>query len=205
MHLVGCSGWKGELKLPESLTYVGEYAFSDCTGLTGNLDLPEYIVTIEKSGFSETGLTGILRLPESLCEIGEYALGETFYYILEDDTKVKDIKLEEILPTLNTNDYSIRIEKNYKTLKDDDIVGSNSRIYIYDELNEWDICYIKAVVNGDVNGDGKIKIYDAFQILKDVLVPGKTLSEIDIQIRDFNGDGQVRIYDAFQFLKQAIM
>ena len=48
-------------------------------------------------------------------------------------------------------------------------------------------------------------MYDAFQILKDTIIPGVTLDEIDVKIRDYNEDGNVRMYDAFQFLKDSIL
>ena len=49
-------------------------------------------------------------------------------------------------------------------------------------------------------------MYDAFQILKDVIV-GKSFDSLDSIIRDHksSGDGIVRMYDAFQYLKDAIM
>ena len=96
---------------------------------------------------------------------------------------------------IKPGNYIISLLKDKETVKSQDVIVENNNMKLD----------LVIIVKGDVNGDGKIRIYDAFQILKDVLVPGNNLSEIDIQIRDFNGDGQVRIYDAFQFLKQAIL
>lgn len=61
------------------------------------------------------------------------------------------------------------------------------------------------VVSGDVTGNGYARMFDSFQILKDSIMPGVTLDEIDIKIRDYNSDGKVRMYDAFQFLKEAVV
>ena len=56
----------------------------------------------------------------------------------------------------------------------------------------------------DVNGDGKIKMYDAFSILRNVLFNTGTMSQIDILISDFDNDGKVKMQDAFSYLKQAL-
>ena len=61
------------------------------------------------------------------------------------------------------------------------------------------------IVNGDVNGDGNAMLYDAFQILKDTILPGKVLDDFDKLIRDSNNDGFIMLYDAFQFLKRSIL
>ncbi len=61
------------------------------------------------------------------------------------------------------------------------------------------------IVNGDVNGDGKAMLYDAFQILKDTILPGTVLDDFDKLIRDANNDGFIMLYDAFQFLKRSIL
>jgi hypothetical protein len=60
--------------LPESITTIGESAFSGCSGLTGNLILPDGLTTIESGAFSSCpGLTGNLILPDGLTTIGSYA------------------------------------------------------------------------------------------------------------------------------------
>ena len=61
-----------------------------------------------------------------------------------------------------------------------------------------------AIIPGDVNGDGKIKMYDAFSILRNVLFNTGTMSQIDILISDFDNDGKVKMQDAFSYLKQAL-
>ena len=48
-------------------------------------------------------------------------------------------------------------------------------------------------------------LYDAFQILKDTILPGKVLDDFDKLIRDSNNDGFIMLYDAFQFLKRSIL
>ncbi len=87
------------IKLPKTLTTIGEKAFSHCTGLTGNLTIPNSVIEIGERAFFYctgltsvtiqegvkmigqeafegcTGLTGNLTIPNSVIEIGE----EAFY------------------------------------------------------------------------------------------------------------------------------
>ncbi len=51
-----CSGLTGSLIIPNSVTYIGDYAFRDCSGFTGSLTSPNYEV------FSNYGNTLIVSL-----------------------------------------------------------------------------------------------------------------------------------------------
>ena len=71
-----CSGFTGELKLPESLTNIGSGAFYGCSGFIGELKLPESVTNIRLGAFNScSGFTGELKLPDSLTIIGENAFG----------------------------------------------------------------------------------------------------------------------------------
>ena len=66
-----------EITLPESLTTIGNSAFSDCDGLT-SITLPASVTTIGEKAFSDCdGLTSI-TLPESVTTIGDYAFSECY-------------------------------------------------------------------------------------------------------------------------------
>ena len=70
----GCSGLTGNLILPDGLTTIEGGAFSGCTGLTGNLILPDGVTTIEGWAFSGcSGFTGNLIIPGNVTTIGEMA------------------------------------------------------------------------------------------------------------------------------------
>ncbi|MGI0529458.1 leucine-rich repeat protein [Treponema socranskii] len=70
-----CTGLTGELKLPASLTEVGERAFYECKGLQGvDFSACTALTKIGEKAFEGcTSLTGELKLPASLTEIGERA------------------------------------------------------------------------------------------------------------------------------------
>ena len=60
---------------------------------------------------------------------------------------------------------------------------------------------------GDINKDGKVTLYDAFTILRKVIMMASEddLTEEEKYIMDFNGDKKVTSYDAFSFLRLVIM
>ena len=60
------------ITIPDSVTTIGNYAFSGCTGLT-NITIPDSVTTIGGSAFSGcVGLTSI-TIPDSVTTIGNYA------------------------------------------------------------------------------------------------------------------------------------
>ncbi len=95
----GCSGLKGELTIPNTVTTIGQgafrlcsgfdgtltlpngpefktipaNAFESCSGLTGELTIPNSVTTIGHSAFYECGFTGCLTLPSGISSIGDCA------------------------------------------------------------------------------------------------------------------------------------
>jgi len=68
-----CTGLT-DISLPNSVSIIGPEAFSGCTRLTGELILPASLTTIGTSAFQSCcGLTGGLVLPDMLATIGDYA------------------------------------------------------------------------------------------------------------------------------------
>lgn len=69
-----CSGFSGDLIIPNKVTSIGALAFSNCSGLNGNLVLSDSVINIgDYSFFSCSGFTGGLTLPDKLESIGEKA------------------------------------------------------------------------------------------------------------------------------------
>ena len=68
----GCESWAGVDNIPDSVQYIGPYAFAECKG--SRLVIPEGITRIEEFAFwgYEDGLTEIL-LPSTLTSIGSSA------------------------------------------------------------------------------------------------------------------------------------
>lgn len=123
---------------------------------------------------------------------------ETYYMIVngegeivEEPRKIEGVSLtqEEILPYHDGKIYWTSTEE-----------GGNKIV-----VNVLDITNPVTLLKGDVNRDGVVGLYDAFQILRTVILGDGDLSEGEQYIMDFNDDGEVGLYDAFQFLRQVIL
>ena len=74
MAFRGCTGFTGDLTIPNSVTTIGESVFCGCTGLSGNLTIPNSVTTIGEKAFSNCiGFTGNLTIPNSVTTIGNFA------------------------------------------------------------------------------------------------------------------------------------
>ena len=73
-----CSGLTS-VTIPNSVTSIGEYAFSGCSGLT-SVTIPESVTSIGSGAFYNcSGLTSV-TIPNSVTSIGEYAFIRTAWY-----------------------------------------------------------------------------------------------------------------------------
>lgn len=126
--------------------------------------------------------------------------------IFNRQTTIESIINSENFPILSDSTYSITVLDKDGNLKDNwtEFIGSKNTIIVSKDGETK--AEFKAVVQGDVTGNGILRMYDAFQLLKDVIV-GVNLDCLDCIIRDHasSGDRIVRMYDAFQYLKEAIL
>lgn len=68
-----CSGFSGDLIIPNSVTTIGSSAFWGCTGFTGVLQIGSSMTSIESETFSSCSGFSSLTLPNSITEIGSFA------------------------------------------------------------------------------------------------------------------------------------
>ena len=69
-----CTELKGSLTLSNSLKTIGDKAFYNCNSLNGSLTIPNTVTTIGISAFEKcTGFNGSLTIPHSVTTIGESA------------------------------------------------------------------------------------------------------------------------------------
>ena len=115
---------------------------------------------------------------------------------------------------INKNLVNITFKSITRNYSENDILPTNGTYYILgdDEEKEATMQYMATIITleqnllkGDVNQDGVVGLYDAFQILRTVILGDGDLSEDEQYIMDYNDDGEVGLYDAFQFLRQVIL
>lgn len=80
------SGCSASLTIPNSVISIGEYAFVGCTGLAkdGTITLPNSLTTIGQGAFSGVGLTSIF-IPSSVTSIGKDALSDDLSSVCIDE------------------------------------------------------------------------------------------------------------------------
>ncbi len=66
------------LNIPDSVEYIGEYAFANCQGKISNLSLSNNITSIEKSTFENSYIVANFKFPKNLVSIGNNAFSGTF-------------------------------------------------------------------------------------------------------------------------------
>ena len=68
-----CTGLTGSLIIPDSVTTIGDFTFSDC-GFTGSLTIPDSVISIGYAAFQGcSGFNSSLTIPNSVTTIGTYA------------------------------------------------------------------------------------------------------------------------------------
>ena len=67
-----CNNVTGELVIPNSVTYIGEYAFEECHSLT-SITIPEGITSIEQGTFAYCSSVETINLPSTIENIGYWA------------------------------------------------------------------------------------------------------------------------------------
>ena len=109
--LVQCPGAFAAYTIPNSVTSIGEYAFSHCTSLT-SVTIPNSVTSIGEHAFSYcTSLTSV-TIPDSVTSIGEYAFYDctslTDVYYAGSEAQWKAISI-----TSNGNDDLLNANIHY--------------------------------------------------------------------------------------------
>lgn len=88
------------VKLPDMLTTIGEYAFYQCYGLT-DITFPKSLITINRYGFAECDNLQRVVLPEGLMSLGEYAFYSCDYNM--------SLQLPSTLKVISSNAFNYNL------------------------------------------------------------------------------------------------
>ena len=75
----GCNGFYGDLRLPSKLKRMGVCAFSSCSGLTGSLTIPQGVIAIPSEAFNNCGFDGTLTLHDGIVNIANDAFANCHF------------------------------------------------------------------------------------------------------------------------------
>lgn len=190
------------ITLPDNLEDIGKLGFSNCRGLK-TIKLPDKLTDLGRFAFFNCiSLTEIV-IPEGVANIGDHT-----FFCCEN---LKSITIEN--PNCEIYDFQNTIcdkydDINRKYIYTGIIYGhENSTAQAYAEKYDIKFAVIGTEykgVNGDANGDGKLRASDAAFIAKalaEASVKGEKVTQEDYPNADFNGDGRITAADAAAIAK----
>lgn len=168
-----------EIELPNSLEYIGEYAFNNCANLQ-EVTIPNNKLEIKNRAFYNCPNLLDITIPENVTEIGEASFGYSSEKFNDNDTEAYEEKIEGV----KIQGYTGTVAETYALTNEFKFISLGD----------------KSVLLGDVNGDGKITIADATAIQKHLA----KLTELSVEQlinADTNSDGKITITDATRIQK----
>ena len=152
---LNCSGFTGNLTIPNSVTSIGSWAFYKCYGFNGNLTIPNSITSIGYQAFDEcSGFTGVEF--QSVPQIGSSTFNQvncSKTVVLSDDSYVYTGE-NPYFPEVQSATYTRRgIKNQFGTLVvpfDVNGMGADYDLYKLDQVLESELVLRK--VDEDDNG-----------------------------------------------------
>ena len=152
---LNCSGFTGNLTIPNSVTSIGSWAFYKCYGFNGNLTIPNSVTSIEKSAFEGcSGFTGVEF--QSVPQIGSSTFNQvncSKTVVLSDDSYVYAGE-NPCFPEVQSATYTRRgIKNQFGTLVvpfDVNGMGADYDLYKLDQVLDYELVLRK--VDEDDNG-----------------------------------------------------
>lgn len=165
-----------EYLMPDSVTEIGEFAFSDCAELK-RVTIPSSVKYIRYGAFLGCNALTSVTILNGVTEINDYAFG---YYYDPDDWEYSKV-----------SDFTIT-----------GYTGTAAETYATDNGFKFIALEFEAIP-GDVDGNGKVTLVDAINIQKAALnmleLSGQSLKNADV-----NGDENVNMLDAILAQKIAL-
>lgn len=164
--------------IPNSVLAIGDYAFALCSGLK-TITIPTYVKTIGHAAFMGCYDLNTIIIGANVISLGEYA-----FFDCDNVTSVTCFAA--LPPSLYSIECFSSCAYDNAVLR---VPATSFENYIFSEY--WsEFLNIETLVNGDVDGDGKVNISDVTTLI-DMLLRGTTANAN----ADIDGDGNVNISD----------
>ena len=184
-----CTSLK-DVAIPDGVTIIGWSAFSDCASLS-SVSIPNSVSNIDFYAFAGCKSLSSVIIPSSVKLIGWYAF--------DGCTSLKSATFLSGATEIGINAFGYETVYNEETdtLSREKVEGftikgyKNSTAEKYANTNGFSFV---ALVEGDIDGDGKLSITDATAIQKYLASTLEFIPE-QLAIADVNGDGEISVKD----------
>ena len=177
-----------DLVIPDGVTSIGNYAFSNCTSLK-SVTIGNSVTSIGNSAFVECeGLTSVI-IGNSVTTIGNYAFGSFTYLSFSILYNLKFVKVGNASPVAITSNTFINRSDAILQVP----LGSKSAYQSDDCWKEFKKI-VENVGEGDVNLDEGVNVLDVVDIAR--FVVGTPSGSFFKFLADVNKDGSVDLGDA---------
>ncbi|MGN1086414.1 MAG: leucine-rich repeat protein, partial [Porcipelethomonas sp.] len=184
------------ITIPDSVTKIDRCAFYECTALS-SVTIGNNVTFIDVDAFSGCSSIENIVLPESVTKLGAGAFCcENLRSIsIKNPECLIAIDLAAVLNGFDDTDtpYYSGVIYGYE----------NSTAQTYAERFGFEFELLNEAVPGDISGNGKIDLYDAIEICKNIMGM-RAFTDEEKAIADFNKDGIVNIYDAIGIAKELL-
>ena len=175
---------------------LSDNTWKNVRGLVKKIDIQEGITSIPDKEFGQFANLTEVTLPTTMKTIGK----EAFTYC----NKLRKIVMLDNITSIGEDAFfagyyipSTDEKINYIT------IYTTEGSYAAEWAEQNNASYV-TITKGDINSDGKVSLYDAFEMLRNIILE-VTLTREEEYIMDYNDDGKVSLYDAFGFLRQVIL
>ena len=211
-ELILCPCVKSSVSIPDSVEYIGNYAFEDCSSLT-SITIPDSVTSIGDGAFWSCYSLTSITMPDSVTSIGSFAFEDcsslTSITIPDSVTSIGDyafawcesltsITIPNSVTIIGEMAFGYAYDDIYETVKIDDF-----KIYCYSNTageqyaidNGFDYILLDGEQPlGDLSGDGQITTADVGIInsfARGVISP----TPEQLALADANGDGKITTVD----------